>query len=129
MFMPACRKNVQSFMKLCLSSTFFFFFLIFLNSNFYSVADTSVHTQVPHTFLVMEGLCPRLEKSSAMHLSSHHQRCKPPRKFALLGNLDKKRVFKKSIEKETSLTTGFSKWCELFLGVVQAFLFARFLVL
>lgn len=79
-----------------------------------------MHTQVPHTVPVMEGLCTRLEKSSAMHLSSHHQKCKPPRKLALLSNLGKK-VFKKSIEKETSLTTGFSKWCELFLGVVQAF--------
>lgn len=33
----------------------------------------------------------------------------------------KKQSLKKSTEKETSLTAGFSKWCELFLGVVQAF--------
>ena len=63
---------------------------IFLNSDFYSVADTSVHTQAPHTVRVMAGFRPRLEKSSAMHLSSHHQKCKPPRKIALLSNLEKK---------------------------------------
>lgn len=33
----------------------------------------------------------------------------------------KKQSLKKSIGKETSLTAGFSKRCELFLGVVQAF--------
>lgn len=116
MFMPACQKNVQSCTKLFL----FHFFLTFLNSDFYSVADTFVHTQVSHTILVMEGLCPRLKKSSAMHLSSHHQKCKPPRKLALLSNL-KKKVFNKSTEKETLLTIGFSEWSKLFLEVVQAF--------
>lgn len=62
---------------------------------------------------------PLTEKSCAVHLSNHHK-CKPSRKFALFSNSGK-RVFKKSIEKETSLTTGFSKWCELFIGIVQAF--------
>lgn len=56
-----------------------------------------------------------------MHLSTHHQKCKPPRKLTLLSNFEKKKVFKKSTDKEMLLPTGFSKWHELFLGVVQAF--------
>lgn len=69
----------------------------------------------------MEVRCPRLEKSNATHLLTHHQKCKPPRKLTLLSNFEKKKVFKKSMDKEMLLPTGFSKWHEVFLGVVQAF--------
>jgi len=75
--------------KVSLSSVSHPFFFVFLNLNFESIADISVRKRVPHTVLLMEGLCLRLEKSGALHLSTHHQKCKSPRKLPLLCNLEK----------------------------------------